>query len=141
MKSPERGPGAPGKGPHAHETRDVNVRLVAYAGSGLILVVILAAIAMLWLFDFFSERTDREQVPPPPIARSARQEPPQPRLQTNPRKDLADMRAEEDAVLDSYGWVDEKAGIARVPIERAVEMVAEHGVPPRTKPAETEKSR
>lgn len=141
MKSPERGPDSPGTGQHAHETRDVNVRLVAYAGSGLILVVILAAIAMLWLFDFFSERTDREQVPPPPIARSARQEPPQPRLQTNPRKDLADMRAEEDAVLDSYGWVDEKAGIARVPIGRAVEMVAEHGVPPRTKPAETEKSR
>jgi hypothetical protein len=46
-----------------------------------------------------------------------------------PFKDIAALRAEEQAVLESYGWVDEKAGIARIPVAEAMKIVAERGLP------------
>lgn len=50
-----------------------------------------------------------------------------PRLQTKPADDLARLRAGEDAVLGSYGWVDREHGVARIPIERAMDHLAEKG--------------
>jgi len=46
--------------------------------------------------------------------------PPEPRLQTTPARDLAQLRAAEDAWLEGYAWVDEEH--AHVPIERAMEL-------------------
>lgn len=40
----------------------------------------------------------------------------------------------EEAVLNSYGWVDRKAGIARIPINRAIAIVAAKGLPSRPTP-------
>jgi hypothetical protein len=37
-------------------------------------------------------------------------------------KHLADLRAHEQAEATTYGWVDQKAGIVRLPIERAIEL-------------------
>ena len=39
------------------------------------------------------------------------------------------MRQTEQELLQSYGWVDRAAGIARIPLQRAMELVAEHGLP------------
>ena len=57
--------------------------------------------------------------------------PPEPRLQTNPRQDLRDLRSAEEAVLTGYGWVDKKAGIARIPIDEAMKLTVERGLPAR----------
>jgi hypothetical protein len=51
--------------------------------------------------------------------------PPAPRLQARPADDLAALRAREDAALSAWGWSDRRAGLARVPIERAMELVVE----------------
>jgi hypothetical protein len=61
----------------------------------------------------------------------ARQLPPEPRLQISPQQDMRQMRAAEMAALHSYGWVDRQAGIVRIPIERAIELLAERGLPAR----------
>jgi hypothetical protein len=45
--------------------------------------------------------------------------------------DMAGMRAREAALLTSYGWVEEDAGIARIPIERALELAAEGKAAPK----------
>ena len=37
-------------------------------------------------------------------------------------RNLADLRAAENAVVDSYGWVDASKGVVRLPIERAMEL-------------------
>jgi hypothetical protein len=55
--------------------------------------------------------------------------PPTPRLQTNPRLDLSEKREAEDAVLQTYGWVDRAAGTVRIPISRAMDLLAERGRP------------
>jgi hypothetical protein len=46
-------------------------------------------------------------------------------LQVVPQHELQAMRREENAVLQSYGWVDRQAGIIRVPVARAMELLVE----------------
>jgi hypothetical protein len=54
---------------------------------------------------------------------------PQPRLEQNERVEIKDFRLKEEQTLNSYGWVDEKAGVVRIPIERAMLLVAQRGLP------------
>ena len=42
---------------------------------------------------------------------------------------LEDLRAHEDSVLTSYGWVDRDRGIVRIPIDRAMELAAQGSAP------------
>ena len=65
--------------------------------------------------------------------------PPEPRLQTNPREDLRALRAREDAVLNSYGWVDKTAGVVRIPIDEAIKLTVQRGLPVRQGSGETKK--
>ena len=55
----------------------------------------------------------------------------EPRLETDERRQLNEERWSEEEVLNSYGWVDQKAGIVHVPIERAMQLVAQRGLPVR----------
>jgi hypothetical protein len=52
-----------------------------------------------------------------------------PMLETNERGQLHDFLMDQETQLNSYGWVDEKAGVAHIPIERAMELLAQRGVP------------
>jgi hypothetical protein len=54
---------------------------------------------------------------------------PQPRLERNERIEINDFRLKEEQTLNSYGWVDEKSGVVRIPIERAMELIAQRGLP------------
>jgi hypothetical protein len=54
---------------------------------------------------------------------------PQPRLEIGPGATLAELRAAEDVDLNSYGWVDRNAGIVRTPIDRAMQLLLERGLP------------
>jgi hypothetical protein len=109
-----------------HETRDVYLRPLAGGLIGLV-VLLCGSLLLMWgLLAHLATNEARESPRPNPLAHSfGRQVPPEPRLQTDPRKDLLQMRAEEDAVLQTYGWVDRKAGVTRIPIERAMELLAQ----------------
>lgn len=54
---------------------------------------------------------------------------PQPRLESNERLEINDFRLKEEQDLNSYGWVDEKSGVVRIPIDRAMQLVAQRGLP------------
>jgi hypothetical protein len=54
---------------------------------------------------------------------------PQPRLERNERVEIKEFRLKEEQTLNSYGWVDEKAGVVRIPIERAMQLLAQRGLP------------
>lgn len=54
---------------------------------------------------------------------------PTPRLEDDERTELAPIRYQEEQTLNSYGWVDQNAGVARIPIDRAMELVAQRGLP------------
>ena len=55
---------------------------------------------------------------------------PTPRLQTDDgNQDVTDLHAREDLLLDNYSWVDRSQGKVRIPIERAMELIAQKGLP------------
>ena len=56
---------------------------------------------------------------------------PQPRLETNEPREINDFRVQEERTLHSYGWVDQQAGVVRIPIAHAMELVTQRGLPTR----------
>ena len=116
--------------PHGREERDVPLRPIVLSGMSLAALAGLSLLAMWLLFDYFAARRARLEVAPSPVF-EARQLPPEPRLQVSPQQALQQMRAAETALLHSYGWVDRQGGIVRIPIERAIELLAERGLPAR----------
>jgi len=114
---------------HGHETSDVSVRVVVWTA---VAFVALGGIAMVMcgilLYGLESShpstppRSLRHDGPAPPL-------PPEPRLQIAPWEELKTQRAYEENLLHSYGWVDRPTGRARMPIDRAMEIVAERGAP------------
>jgi hypothetical protein len=64
---------------------------------------------------------------------------PTPRLQMDDgNQDVADLHRREDLLLDHYSWIDQSQGKVRIPIERAMELIAQRGLPVEAKPAATE---
>ena len=110
-----------------HELSALNPRAIAIFGLALAVVVVACLIVAAWMFGFFAARRAQEDVMPSPLARV---EPPAgPVLQVNARSDLARRRAEEDTILSTYGWVDRATGAIRIPIDRAMQLLAERGLP------------
>jgi len=113
-----------------HETSDANVRAVFAFAAGLVVVAVLIHLLVLVLFNYFATR-EAVRVPrqyPLSIGQDERL-PPEPRLQVNPRDDLQSLRTSEDAVLSGYGWVDKDKGVVRIPIEKAMKLTVQRGLP------------
>jgi hypothetical protein len=99
-------------------------------GIGLGAAAIVVHVAVWGYFRLLQARERREDQPVSPIvAASLRRTPPEPRLEPDPLAPRRRVRAGEDAVLTTYGWVDRSAGVARIPITRAMEILVERGLP------------
>src|SRR5580658_3123178 len=121
----------------SHETRDVNVFQISAFGIGLLLACIVTVFAMWAMFDFFFHRENEKNVGNPEASMMNQRPklPPEPRLQAEPKVELKDLRADEDAILTSYGWIDPDKGIVRIPIDQAIDIVAQKGLPSKPSPA------
>ena len=118
-----------------HEERDVSFRPVIGGLLGLLALLLASFVLMLLVFKFFAVREAEYGPPANPLAQKfGRDVPPQPQLQTAPLQDLDALRAQEEAILNGYGWVDRKAGVVRIPVQRALELLAQRGVPTRAQP-------
>ena len=115
-----------------HEESDIDFYAILSFGAGLIVVALLIHLLAYVLFRYFETR-EAQRVPPqyPLAAAQENRVPPEPRLQTDPRQDLADLRAKEDETLNSYGWVDKNAGVVRIPIDEAIKLTLQRGLPSR----------
>ncbi len=120
-----------------HEQSDINVWAV---GKFAIVLVILCIGTLLLLFGLLRYFL-AEYRQPPPANTAAGRLPPEPRLQTEPTQDLLEMRAGEERILNSYGWVDPQKGIVRIPIERAIDLLVQRGLPSRAQPGPESTSR
>jgi len=117
-----------------HEERDVRARPVVLAALGLAVICIVAGVLMHLLFNLFASMASYQSAVPSPLAGVYGQKaPPAPRLQTAPLQDLTTLRARDAALLDGYGWVNREDGIVRIPVERAIEVLAARGLPARQK--------
>jgi hypothetical protein len=123
---PSTTPAGPG-----HEKYEL--RLVPVLLFGIVLVLVTTGVLLLMstLFNSYASRRAQQDVPPLPLAQTRSQLPPEPRLQVSPPRELQQLRAAEEATLTSYGWVEQSEGIVRIPIERAMALLAERGLPTR----------
>lgn len=131
----EHVPSGPAAAPGGTD-EEIQLRPVAAFVAVLVVLVAGTVLGMWEIGKVLKARAVAADPPASPIP-EARLPRPRPRgaLQADPNGDMARLRASEDAVLGSYAWVDRGAGIARIPIERAMELVAEHGLPTAPEPA------
>ena len=114
-----------------HEKSDVSIGAILKFGIGLAVAAAVICVALWGLFELLEAREARRGAPLPPLAAAGlRRTPPEPRLEPDALRPRRRMLAEESAALTTYGWVDREAGIVRIPIERAMELLVERGLPP-----------
>jgi hypothetical protein len=122
-----------------YEASDAHIAPIWFSALGMLIGIAIVITTVTLLFDHLhyrdladQHRTDAERVTDA-IARTATQFP-EPRLQVAPQIDLAALRTREDTELNTYGWIDRKTGVVRLPIERAMDLVAQKGLPVRGAP-------
>lgn len=119
-------PGAPNEG---YERRDADVRSLAKFGLWMFVTLIVVLFAMKWMFSYFAK--SQQLGPPASPFENVRVLPPNPRLQVEPVVELRKYRDAQQNALESYGWVDKQNGVVRIPVDRAMELLLERGLPAR----------
>jgi hypothetical protein len=112
----------------AHEAGDINIRAVLWFVGILIATALSIHLSMWGLFRVFARMEATADPEVSPLMVPAGQLPGEPRLQTTPWQDLRKFRESEDRHLHSYGWIDEKAGVAHVPIDKAKALLLQRGL-------------
>jgi hypothetical protein len=113
----------------SHERSDVNIRGIVVFAAGLLVTAIVIHLGLYWLLELYRAESPREA----PVAGAPRVEEqvPEPRLRISPRVDLEEMRAAQERQLTTYGWLDKEKQTVRIPIDRAMELLAKRGLPAR----------
>jgi hypothetical protein len=123
-----------------YERQDLTAKAVFAFLLSLVAGGVLVYFVVLGLYAFMDARQRLRQPQQSPLVQQADTNTrivapeeikkfPQPRLERNERIEINDFRLHEEQRLNSYGWVDEKAGVVRIPIERAMELIAQRGLP------------
>lgn len=124
----------PGLRPPPHRD-DENVRAILRFGIWMVVAAVVIYAVLFGMFQYFDRQAAAadparspllvdEKPPATPIARF-----PQPQLQADAAADLVKVQAAEQEKLATYGWVDRNAGVVRMPIDQAMRLVAQRGVP------------
>lgn len=125
--SPEKQPPA-NPAPHVgHETKDANPWKVVIFSVGLFLLMLASLPLVTAIFNGMEAQAKRADRPPSQI--ESDQTPPLPRLQATPRTALSEFKAEQQQRLTTYGWNDAKHKSVHLPVDRAIQLLAERGIP------------
>ncbi len=114
---------------HDHERTDAKAKPIVAFAVGMAGLVVFGLIVGLIAFDYFVKH--QSLGPPASPFEDVRVLPPEPRLQVDAPRDLEGYKTEQNKVLDSYGWVNQRAGIVRIPITRAMDVLLQQGFPVR----------
>ncbi len=108
-----------------HEQSEVSVQFVFVSLTALLIGAFLVSLLSVGIFQFFKSTYRPDQA-----AKESQQViPPEPRIEEHPAEQLQGIRAREDHILSSYAVIDKTQGIVRVPIDRAIDMLSEKGLP------------
>ena len=114
-----------------HEPIGTNVRAVWLTGAGLAAIVLGSFLLVAGMMRYFASEDFALREPPgiqPPMT------PGIPQLDPSQPIELKHLRERERNELSSYGWIEREAGIAHIPIDRAMQIVAAEGLPQFTSP-------
>src|ERR1044071_7744814 len=113
--------------PEAYDS-ELDLRSIIGFSVGVIVVTIGAAAVMWWMSVTFKRQEEAKDRAPSPLAEARIDSiPPGPRLQPAPPRDMEELAARDKEVLTTYGWIDPANGIARIPVDRAIFILAEKG--------------
>ncbi len=112
---------------HDHERTDIRVRIVLIFCGAMVIVGLFIELIVSWGFTYL----ENHKIPGPPISVLAppREFPPPPVLQVTPRLDLEQLRALEHSRLTEYAWADRQNNVVRIPVDRAMDIIAQRGLP------------
>jgi len=134
----------------SYERRDVGIAGVLYFLVGLAVAGVIVHFVVSGLFSYLQANSDAQQTPVSPLVTSSvkdtRHLPPEykgdyqeylqknfpsPQLEIDERTELNKDRLREEQTLNTYDWIDQKAGTVRIPIDRAMDLIAQRGLPSR----------
>jgi hypothetical protein len=112
-----------------HERNTLVIKGLVGFAVALFGVGILVEYGLVFVMRDFSREEKHLEALAPPTFPDETAPLPGPRLQAEPSTDFQKMRKEVLSRLNGYGWVNREAGIAHIPIDRAMEIVAHSGLP------------
>jgi hypothetical protein len=132
--------------PHEHtinhdgfEQEDLSSRSALYFLAGLVLVCVVVYLIVFGMYRFLDSYATAHQPPMSPMVtpeadtRAVTPENaetfPQPRLEENERTQFRSFIEDQDRKLATYDWVDKDRGTVRIPIDRAMELIEQRGLP------------
>ena len=108
--------------PQEYEATDVEARPIKIAAIGIASFLALALVLSALTVKLVTRhRVETDE----PAVFAAKHQPPPPRLQVDEAGDLAAFRKRENAALTSYAWIDRDKDVVRLPINRAMDLVAD----------------
>lgn len=119
------------RNPHVHhEIGDVNARALTKFGMAMTALITIFMFGLYGMFQYLKNREAEAGLPKSPSALvNAQKLPPQPRLQAYPRRDMTEFKADEQRILGQYALIDPDKGVVRIPVDRAMDLIAQRGLP------------
>jgi len=118
------------------EQSDIRTRGILLSLVYLGIAVIFSFAACIYILKYTTNSAAKSDAPPPPVRQGTSPAlPPEPRLQgvpghtSDPQQDLRDKIEEDTRANEKTAWIDEKAGIAQIPVKDAMKIIAERGLP------------
>jgi hypothetical protein len=112
-----------------HERKDVDVPSLLTIAFLLFFSCMIIFLVVWGMMNYFKLHEPARTVGQANLPVTSSEEFPKPRLQIKGAVDLANLRAAEEADLDSYGWIDRNSGTVRIPIDRAMQLLLERDLP------------
>src|SRR6266436_5718371 len=135
----------------AFESRDVKARTIYVYLAVLGSAVILSYVVCVFVLRVTTRLAAESDTPPPPVREEMGKDyvtmPPEPRLQgvpghgTDPQYDLRDKMQKDSEADEKAAWIDQNTGIARIPVEDAMKIIAEKGLPAVSAPTAEKKKK
>jgi hypothetical protein len=113
-----------------YEKSDANPRGLAYFVLTIAAILAATCLSLIWLFKHYEKTKNPGSFVAAPFS-ATRPLPPPPRIQPNPAVDMQSYLQSQQNLLSTYGWIDRQSGIVRLPIDRAMELLLERGLPAR----------
>jgi hypothetical protein len=116
-----------------YEHTDASVWIIVKFAIWLLVSAIVIHGGMWLMFELLVKQREATVEATYPLAGTPTETrmPAAPRLQAKPANEIYEFRLKEDAILEGYGWVDRNAGTVRIPIDEAMRLTVERGLPSR----------
>jgi len=104
-----------------YQTEDLSARAIVHVFLALAVLMGLAGLGVWSLFRWSLSHEPTSPLPKTPATLAGQA----PALQFTPADDLVKLRTHEDRILRETRWLDRQAGIARIPIDQAMALLAQ----------------